>query len=56
MNGKEILIDTNIVLYLLRGNDTLGEMLQGKNPYLSFMTELELIGFPDIAKKEETNK
>jgi hypothetical protein len=31
MNGKEILIDTNIVLYLLKGNDTLEEMLQGKN-------------------------
>jgi predicted nucleic acid-binding protein len=53
MNGKEILIDTNIVLYLLRGNDTLKEMLQGKNPYLSFITELELIGFPDISEKEE---
>jgi predicted nucleic acid-binding protein len=26
MNGKEILIDTNIVLYLLKGNDTLEEM------------------------------
>ncbi len=54
MNGKEILLDTNIVLYLLKGNDTLEELLQGKNPYLSFMTELELIGFPDISSKEET--
>jgi predicted nucleic acid-binding protein len=53
MNGKEILIDTNIVLYLLKGNDTLENMLQGKNPYLSFMTELELIGFPDISVKEK---
>ncbi len=53
MNGKEILLDTNIVLYLLKGNNTLEELLQGKNPYLSFMTELELIGFPDISTKEE---
>jgi predicted nucleic acid-binding protein len=53
MNGKEILIDTNIILYLLKGNDTLEEMLQGKDPYLSFITELELIGFPDISVKEE---
>jgi len=53
MNGKEILIDTNIILYLLKGNDTLEEMLQGKDSYLSFITELELIGFPDISVKEE---
>jgi len=53
MNGKEILIDTNIVLYLLKGNDTLEEMLQGKDSYLSFITELELIGFPNISVKEE---
>lgn len=53
MNGKEILIDTNIVLYLLKGNDTLEEMLQGKEPYLSFITELELMGFQDISIKEE---
>jgi predicted nucleic acid-binding protein len=53
MNGKEILIDTNIVLYLLKGNDTLEEMLQGKEPYLSFITELELVGFQDISIKEE---
>lgn len=53
MNGKEILVDTNIFLYLLRGNDTLEEMLQGKTIYLSFITELELIGFKDITAKEE---
>ncbi|MEO6639078.1 MAG: type II toxin-antitoxin system VapC family toxin [Ginsengibacter sp.] len=53
MNGKEILLDTNIVLYLLRGDDTLEKLLSGKNPFLSFMTELELIGFPDIASEEE---
>lgn len=53
MNGKEILIDTNIVLYLLKGNDTLEEILQGKEPYLSFITELELMGFQDISIKEE---
>lgn len=53
MNGKEILIDTNIVLYLLKGNDTLVEMLQGKEPYLSFITELELVGFQGVSSKEE---
>jgi predicted nucleic acid-binding protein len=53
MNGKEILVDTNIFLYLLKGNDTLEEMLQGKSIYVSFITELELLGFKDMTAKEE---
>jgi predicted nucleic acid-binding protein len=53
MSGKEILVDTNIFLYLLKGNDTLEEMLHGKSIYVSFITELELIGFKNITIKEE---
>ena len=53
MNEKEILIDTNIALYLLNGSTTLADLLQGKNPYISFITELELIGFKTITSKEE---
>ena len=53
MDGKEILVDTNILLYLLNGNDTISEILQGKYLHLSFISELELIGFTDITAKEE---
>jgi predicted nucleic acid-binding protein len=53
MIGKEILVDTNIILYLLRGNDTLQDILQGKTIYISFITELELIGFQQITVEEE---
>lgn len=53
MSGKEILVDTNIVLYLLNGSDTLETILQGKDIYLSFITELELVGFRNITTKEE---
>lgn len=53
MSGKEILVDTNIILYLLKGNDTLREMLQGKTVYISFITELELLGFSRISAAEE---
>jgi predicted nucleic acid-binding protein len=54
MSGKEILVDTNILLYLLGGSSTLEEFLQGKDVYLSFITELELIGFRNDTAKEET--
>lgn len=53
MSGKEILVDTNIVLYLLNGSDTLEAVLQGKDIYLSFITELELVGFRNITTEEE---
>ena len=53
MNGKEILIDTNIIIYLLDGSDTLAEVLQGKNIFLSFITELELIGYKGITNKQQ---
>lgn len=41
MSGKKILVDTNIVLYLHDGSDTIENFLQGKNIYLSF-SELKL--------------
>jgi predicted nucleic acid-binding protein len=53
MSGKEILVDTNIILYLLDGSDTLVEILQGKDIYLSFITELELIGYKENTIKRE---
>ncbi len=48
MNGDNILIDTNIALYLLNGDSVVAEILDGKNVYVSFITELELLGFHEI--------
>jgi predicted nucleic acid-binding protein len=44
MNGNSILLDTNIVLYLLKGEETLIPILEEKNLFLSFITQLELLG------------
>lgn len=44
MNGINILLDTNIVLYLLNGDSVLQQYLQGKSLYVSFINELELLG------------
>lgn len=44
MSGNNILLDTNIVLYLLNGEETLIPLLEEKNLYLSFITQLELLG------------
>jgi predicted nucleic acid-binding protein len=44
MTGTNILLDTNIVLYLLNGEKTLIPLLEEKNLFLSFITQLELLG------------
>lgn len=53
MNGNKLLLDTNIVLYLLNGDTTLAELLNNKQLYISIISELELLAFKDLTKKEE---
>ena len=52
MNGKHLVLDTNIVLYLLSGSD-IKEKLISKTLFISVITELELLSFPLIKKQEE---
>jgi hypothetical protein len=52
MNGNSLLLDSNIVLYLLNGEETLVPLLEDKQLYLSFITQLELLSFPEISGSE----
>lgn len=52
MNGNSILLDTNIVLYFLNGEDTLIPLLENKNIFLSFITQLELLGSKNIGAED----
>jgi len=53
MNGSKLFLDTNIILYLLDGDKTLAELLNGKQLYISIITELELLAYNGITAKEE---
>jgi predicted nucleic acid-binding protein len=53
MNGNNLLIDTNIALYLFNGDTTLSYALEGKTVYISFITELELLSYPDLTPDDE---
>ena len=53
MNGNKLFLDTNIILYLLDGDQTLAELLNGKQLYISVITELELLAYKDITSNEE---
>ena len=48
-----LLVDTNIILYLFSGDARVAEFLQGQVLYLSFITELELLGYPGLTQNEE---
>ena len=55
MNGSSLIIDTNIALYLLSGNEWLANTLNGSQIYISFITELELLGYKNISLAEQKN-
>jgi len=52
MNGNKLFLDTNILLYLRQGDKTLAEVLDNKQFYISFITQLELLSFHGLTKKE----
>lgn len=53
MSGNKIFLDTNIILYLLGGDETIAELLNGKQFYISSITQLELLGYSDLNNKQE---
>ncbi len=48
MDGSRLLVDTNIVLYALKGDKALVELIDGQDMYISFITRIELLSFPKI--------
>lgn len=53
MNGNSILLDTNVILYLLAGDQTLVPLLEDKQLYVSFITQLEILGYKEISATEQ---
>ncbi len=53
MNGNRYLIDTNIAIYLLAGDERIADILDQNQIYLSFISELELLSFKKLSKEEE---
>ncbi len=54
MSGTAYLLDTNIVLYLLRGDKDIPSLIKGSDIYISFITEMELLSFPKLSSKERS--
>ncbi|MEX2345444.1 MAG: type II toxin-antitoxin system VapC family toxin [Balneolaceae bacterium] len=58
MIGSNLLLDTNVVLYFLSGDDTLVPLLGEKNIMISVITEMEILSYSLLKGKElsETKK
>ena len=54
MNGNRYLIDTNIAIYLLAGDERIADILDKNQIFLSFISELELLSFKKLSEREET--
>jgi predicted nucleic acid-binding protein len=53
MNGNKFLLDTNAVLYVLNGDETLTDFLFEKELYISIITEMELLSYKNITAVEQ---
>jgi len=52
MSGNSLLLDTNIILYYLNGDETLIPLVEENYLYVSVINEIELLGYSDFQKKE----
>jgi predicted nucleic acid-binding protein len=55
MSGSKLLLDTNIILYYLSGDDTLTPLLEEKNLFISIITEIELLSYSEFKEEELSN-
>src|SRR5690606_17757826 len=55
MSGIKILLDTNVVLYFLNGDETLAGFFEDKDLYVSVITEMELLSYKGISDEETTH-
>ncbi len=52
MSGEKLFLDTNIIIYLLSGDETIADLIDQKIVYVSFVTQLELLGYQHISYEE----
>lgn len=53
MKGAKLLLDTNIVVSLFEGDANLGSLLQNVEAYLSFASEIELLGSKHVNPEDQ---
>ncbi len=52
MNGNKWLVDTNILIALTSGRQDVATLLDGKNIFVSVISEIELLSWPKLTPKD----
>ncbi len=52
MNGNKWLVDTNILIALTSGRKDVISLLEGKNIFISVISEIELLSWPKLSAKD----
>ncbi len=54
MNGvNRVLADTNSLIYLDQGNTEVKSLMAGKDVFISFVTEIELLGYSGLTRQKQ---
>jgi predicted nucleic acid-binding protein len=53
MDGKSVLVDTNVLIYLLGGHRSAADLLADCQLYFSFITEFELLSFRKLTDRKD---
>ena len=48
MSGSDFLVDTNVLIHLVNGDEAITDFLQGKVIFISFISEMELLSKPGL--------
>jgi len=54
MSGNSLLLDTNIILYFLNGDETLIDLLETNSLFVSIISEMELLGYNGLNSEEKS--
>jgi len=52
MNGLNLIADTNVLVYLISENEPVRSVVHESNLSVSFITEMELLGWPSAKENE----
>ena len=52
MSGESLVLDTNVALYLLRGDRSAADAISGQRVVISFITYMELLSKPGMSRAE----
>jgi len=52
MSGNRLVVDTNIILYILNGDENTLGYIQGKDVYISSISEIELLSYSKLSESD----